>query len=270
MEPTFVPIAVRVFAFMLSGIEPPAKHCYNPRMQTIPSILRLSRLRAALAAAALCAVLPLSARAQQPALPPEGVLLDSYAAVANGKVITVGDIMSAIQADPPSPFPSNPEALSALYRATRDDLVATELILQEFAAIGATLPERAIEDHVNSVIHDRFHDSRTAFLAALAAERTTYEEWRQRMLRQLTVQLMRQREVDAKVSVTPVDIQAEYDAHASDYDLPERVRLQVWSMPSPDPANPTEVAAARAYYRAFLEATCADPPAEPPAPGADT
>jgi peptidyl-prolyl cis-trans isomerase SurA len=228
-------------------------------MQTTPSILRTSLLAAVLFAAAL----PARAQEPQPALPFGGVLLDSYAAIANGAVVTVGDVMSAIQADPPSPFPTDPAKLTELYRKTRDTLVATELIQQEFTALGATLPERAIEDHVASVVHDRFHGNRTALLEALAAERLTYEEWRQRMLRQLIVQLMRQREVDAKIAVTPVDIQAEYEARAADYDLPERVRLEVWSMPAPDPAIAAQVEAARAYYREFLRSTRAAPPETP-------
>lgn len=220
-------------------------------------------------AAVLALFAPVDAPADLPALPLEGVLLDSYAAIANGKVITVGDVMTALQSSPEAAARSaDPAALDALYRRTRDDLIAGELILQEFAAIGASLPERAVEDRVNSIIHDRFRGSRTAFLEALAAERTTYEEWHARMIDQLAIQLMRQREVDAKVSVTPVDVQAEYEAHLTDYDRPERVRLEAWSIPSPSPASPPQVEAARDLYRAFLRATRATPPAAPDWPAA--
>lgn len=225
-------------------------HCIRPRA--------LARVLPVLA----FAVLASAARAQF-AVPPGGVLLDSYAAIANGKVITVGDVLTAIQANPPDPAPTDPAALDEYYRAVRDELVARELILQEFDALGATLPERAIEDHVNSVIHDRFRGDRTAFLAALAAERTTYEEWRREMLRQLTVQIMRQREVDAKIAVTPVDVQAEYEAHPEAFDRPERLRLAVWSTPRPDTSDAAQIAAVRAVYRALL--SCAKSPDDAPA-----
>lgn len=183
----------------------------------------------------------------------DDVLLDSYAAIANGKLITVGDVMAALNADPPSPFPEDPAELAALYRETRDRLIAQELILQEFEAIGASLPERAVEDRIQSIIHDRFRDSRSAFLAALAQERTTFEEWRKKMLEQLIVQLMRQREVDSKIAVTPADIQAEYEAHPEDYERPERIRLEAWSMPAPNRRDPAEVSAARALFRVFRD-----------------
>jgi len=224
----------------------------------------LARLLSVLAFA-----LPAPAAHAQFAVPPGGVLLDSYAAVANGKVITVGDVLSAIQSNPPDPAPTDAAALDALYRSVRDDLVARELILQEFDALGATLPERAIEDHVNSIIHDRFRGDRTAFLAALAAERTTYEEWRREMLRQLTVQIMRQREVDSKIAVTPVDVQAEYDARPEDYAQPERVRLAVWSTPRPAPSDAAQIDAVRAVYRALLTSV-KSPGADPVFPDPDS
>ena len=229
----------------------------------------LHRLSAVAAAAAFLFAAAAPAAADLPVLPVDGVLLDSYAAIANGKVITVGDVMTALQASPEAAaLSADPAGLADLYRRTRDDLVSAELILQEFRAIGATLPERAVEDRVNSIIHDRFRGSRAAFLEALAAERTTYEEWHARMLDQLVVQLMRQREVDAKIAVTPVDVQAEYEAHLSDYDRPERVRLEAWSIPSPSPSSAPQVAAARDLYRAFLRATRATPPVAPDWPPA--
>ena len=131
-----------------------------------------------------------------------GVLLDSYAAIVNGKVITVGDVLAAM--------PAIHERLAAQYAgreleekllekfgAVRDALVEAELVLLDFEAQGGTLPDRAVEDHVNSVIHDQFGNDRTAFLEALAEQRLTYAEWHKQMKDQLVVQVMRQKEVAA-------------------------------------------------------------------------
>ena len=166
-----------------------------------------------------------------------GVLLDSYAAVVNGKVITVGDVLSVLQ-------PAQ-ERLAARYTGAeleqkvqeeyeqvRDRLVESELILVAFEMQGGTLPDRAIEDHVNSVIHDRFNNDRSAFLEALAKERLTFAEWRKQMKDQLIVQIMRQREVTAKIVIAPYDLQQAYDRRRDDFARPERVRLRTLALPA--------------------------------------
>ena len=165
-----------------------------------------------------------------------GILLDSYAAVVNGRVITVGEVLDALRPEQARLMrqyesPELERKLAEAYRQERDRLIADELILADFAAQGASLPERAIEDHINGIIHDRFANDRTAFLQALAEERTTYNEWRKRMQDQLVMQVMRQREVTSKILVTPYDIQAEYDAHKDRYTVPETVRLKLFVLP---------------------------------------
>jgi hypothetical protein len=165
-----------------------------------------------------------------------GVLLDSYAAVVNGKVITVGEVLDAIRPEQARlarqyEGPALERKVVDLFREGRDRLISDELVLADFAAQGATLPERAIEDHINGVIHDRFDNDRTAFLQALAEERTTYEDWRKRMQDQLIIQVMRQREIGSKILVTPFDIQAEYNAHPEKYMVPEKVRLKLFVLP---------------------------------------
>lgn len=173
-----------------------------------------------------------------PAVSPRGgVLLDSYAAVVNGKVITVGEVMDSIrpeQARLVRQYEGTELERKMLeaFREGRDRLIADELVLADFAAQGATLPERAIEDHINGVIHDRFANDRTAFLQALAEERTTYDEWRKRMQDQLIIQVMRQREIGSKILVTPFDIQAEYDAHPERHAVPETVEVKLFVLPA--------------------------------------
>lgn len=171
------------------------------------------------------------------ARPDAGVLLDSYAALVNGKVVTVGDVLAAM--------PAAHERLAAQYSgreleeklrekfaAVRDALVEAELVLLDFEAQGGTLPDRAVEDHVNAVIHDQFGNDRTAFLEALAEQRLTYAEWHKQMKDQLVVQVMRQKEVAAKVLVTPLDVQRAYEENESAYALPERVRLRTYALPA--------------------------------------
>ncbi|NLB65092.1 MAG: hypothetical protein GX803_01305 [Lentisphaerae bacterium] len=166
-----------------------------------------------------------------------GILLDSYAAIVNGKVITVGDVLSAM----PSAVErsASPSALlqSADFQTARDYLVEAELILAAFEMQGGTLPDRAIEDHINSVIFERFNNDRAAFLRALAVERLTFSEWRKQMKDQLIVQYMRRQEVGAKILITPYDLQQAYERNLADYARPEQVRLQSLILPPPDTSD---------------------------------
>lgn len=176
-------------------------------------------------------------------LPASGVLLDSYSAIVNGKVITVGDVLFALR-------PAQ-ERLAARYEgreleqklveefnAARDSLIESELILADFEMQGGSLPDRAIEDHVNSVIHERFGNDRAAFLKALAEERLTFAEWRKQMKDQFIVQIRRQQEVSSKILITPLDLQAAYDRRRAEFALPERVRLRTLALPPDvDPAD---------------------------------
>ena len=119
----------------------------------------------------LACLLAVSAAAAQ-SLPASGVLLDSYAAIVNGKVVTVGEVLSALQ--PLQERLASRYADAELeqkileeYNRVRDSLIESELILLDFEMQGGTLPDRAIEDHINTVIHERFNNDRTAFLRAL-------------------------------------------------------------------------------------------------------
>ena len=178
-----------------------------------------------------------------PATSDTGLLLDSYAAIVNGKVITVGEVLSALQ-----PVQANLAAkydgveleqkVLQEYETIRNTLIDSELILLDFETQGGTLPDRAIEDHVNTIIHERFGNDRTAFLRALAEERLTFTEWRKQMKDQLVIQIMRQREVAAKILITPLDMLQAYNARKETaYAIPERVRLRTLTLPADTQKN---------------------------------
>jgi len=186
--------------------------------------------------------------AQAQLLPRDGILLDSYAALVNGKVITVGDILSAlqpIQARLAAQYQGAEleEKVQEQYNETRDALIQSELILMDFELQGGALPDRAIEDHINTIIHDRFNDDRAAFLQALAEQRLTFSEWRKQMKEQLIVQVMRQREVASKILITPYDVQMAYDRlKVEKFMVPEQVSLLTLTLDKGTTAKEQEAA----------------------------
>lgn len=175
-------------------------------------------------------------------VPADGILLDSYAAVVNGKVITIGEVLSALQPvqDRLAAQYTGTELEQKLveeYDTVRNALIESEIILLDFEMQGGALPDRAVEDNINSIIHDRFQNDRTAFLKALAAERITFAEWRKQMKDQLTVQIMRQKEVTSKIFITPYDLQTAYAQKREAFAVPERVRLRTLALDGGDTAQ---------------------------------
>ena len=165
------------------------------------------------------------------ALSTPGKLVDSFAAIVNGKVITVGDVLQQLQPAMERLAMRHQGAelsrrLLEEYHAVRETLVESELILLDFESKGGNLPDRAIEDHVNSVIFERFNNDRAAFLRALAAERLTFAEWRRQMKEQLIVQMMLQQTVQSKIVVTPFDVKQAYQSRIASFSSPERVELR--------------------------------------------
>ena len=189
---------------------------------------------AALAAAILtCAWAP-GAGARP--VPVNGVLLDSYAAIVNQKVITVGDVfayMQPLQEQLTAQYAGREleEQIVAQFDRARDALIESELILQDFAAQGGVLPDRAVENHISTVIHERYNNDRSAFMQALAAERLTFVEWRQQLKDQLVVQYQRQREVQSKILIAPMDLQKAYEERIADFRTPETIRLRTFALP---------------------------------------
>ncbi|MGD9782705.1 MAG: peptidyl-prolyl cis-trans isomerase [Kiritimatiellia bacterium] len=176
-------------------------------------------------------------------LPESGVLLDGYAAIVNGKVVTVGDVLGVLQprqerlAEQYDGLELEQKLLEE-FEAVRDSLVESELILADFEMQGGTLPDRAIENHLNTVLHERFGNDRAALFKALSEERLTLADWRKQMKDQLIVQIMRQREVSAKILVAPLDLQTAYDRRRAEFAVPERVRLRTLSFSDPAAALP--------------------------------
>ena len=71
-----------------------------------------------------------------------------------------------------------------------DDLVDRELILQDFASKGFTIPEEIMDDRIAAVIREECGGSHVAFAAKLAQENLTEEQFRQRERDATVVQAM--------------------------------------------------------------------------------
>lgn len=158
--------------------------------------------------------------------------IDGYAAVVNDRVITVSDVLGLVepvraQLETTYSGLELEEKLDDAYQGALESLVERALVLEDFKEQGGSLPEQAINDQVAALIRERFDNDRAAFLATLAQERVTLEEWREETKNRMIYTLMRRREVQDRVVVTPREVREAYENQAGQYRTPEQVKLRL-------------------------------------------
>lgn len=157
---------------------------------------------------------------------------DGYAAIVNDRVITVGDVLRMIQsADRRSAMGLREsrlkEALEQNYREGLEALIDRELVLLEAKRRELDLQDPMVDSQINQIVRERFGDSRTAFLAALAADGLSYADYREQIRNDLRVMLLRRQEVGDRILVTPSEVRAAYDAGIDKYREPEQVHVRL-------------------------------------------
>lgn len=158
--------------------------------------------------------------------------VDGYAAIVNDRVITVGDVMSSsalAQKQLMELFEGYElqTKLQGVYTNTLNRLIEQALILEDYKAQGGNLPDRFVDDQTSTIINDKFHNDRAAFLEALAQERMTMDEWREQTKNRVIVSLMNRKEVMERVQVSPRAIRDLYDARVEQFRIPEQVHVRM-------------------------------------------
>jgi len=173
------------------------------------------------------AVLPGSVQARGKAIP-----VDGYAALVNDKVITVSDVLKAMQ-----PVEKQlretcfddtlSEKLEAAYNSTLDSLIERELVLNNFAGQKQyTLPDSVVDSRIDEIVRNKFNNSRAELRKALDQEGLTFEEWRENYKNSIVVALLREREVDSKVVITPQAVREAYEKAGDKYCVPEQQEVR--------------------------------------------
>lgn len=167
---------------------------------------------------------------------PRTIPVDAYAAIVNGRVILVSDVMMAVRPLEEQLRASfySPDLLRRRLREAYDEalqeLVARALIVEDFSARGGNLPDRVVNDHLNEVVRERFNNDHVELLQALTAQQITFEEWRDQLRDQLIVSILRRQEVLDRIAISPTDIERRYQERAEEFQIPEKVKLRMISL----------------------------------------
>lgn len=162
------------------------------------------------------------------------VPVDGVAAYVNDSVITVGDVREAMAPIVAQMKAARGEDISARIKALYDEtlmtLVENKLILAAYQAddkLNKEAVEKLVERRVGAFIQDRFGGSRQEFLKTLRDERVSIDEWRAKVREDIIVGIMRNREVDSQVVVSPREVTQAYESNAGLYSRPEQIKLSV-------------------------------------------
>lgn len=169
-------------------------------------------------------------------LKPAAIPVDGYAAIVNGKVITVSDVMNMVR-----PYERQMKAqykgeelqekIIEAFRDAREALIEQKLIITDFENSKGELPDRVVDQRIDEIIADRFHGSRTEFLKALEEERITLEEWRNDVRDQLIVTILRRQEVTSKINISPSEVREAYLSNTNAFFSPEKVKIRMIVIP---------------------------------------
>lgn len=163
----------------------------------------------------------------------QALAADGYAASVNDQIITVADIMAAMQPierqlRQTSRGDELAGKLEEAYKSTLNSLIERALILDAFSRRkDLALPDTFVNARVEEIIRNKFGNNLAEFNKALQAEGLTLDEWKKNLRASIIVSLMRDREVDAKISVSPQSVFEAYQKAGEDYIIPERVELRM-------------------------------------------
>jgi parvulin-like peptidyl-prolyl isomerase len=162
----------------------------------------------------------------------EPVPVDGYAAIVDDKVITVSDVLKAME-----PVERQlretyfDDTLSGkienAYKNTLDSLIERELILNSFASQKQyALPDSVVDSRIDEIVRNKFNNSRAELRKVLDQEGLTFEEWRKNYKNSLIVALLREKEVDSKVTISPQAVREAYEKAGEKYRVPEQIEVR--------------------------------------------
>lgn len=164
--------------------------------------------------------------------------VNGIAAVVNGKVITRSQVADAVAAQRQMiamnlrdrPLEAQRE-LAKLDRTAMDSLIDRELILGEFAKMGGSIKPQYVDDDINALIREQFHDDRDAFVVELAKTGMTMKKFRDLREKMIIVQAMRSKHGGRQAPPTPKQVEEYYNTHQDQWREHDMLKISTISVP---------------------------------------
>lgn len=138
------------------------------------------------------------------------------------------------------------------YARVRDEMVDRKLIHKAALDAKMTMQDWVVENRIREIVQHSFDGDRNKLMDALARQRVSYPEWRQRMKDDMIVAAMRWQMVDRNVEATPGDMRREYDEYPEKYGEGAKVTVGVILL-KPEDADKRELVSAAIKTNDFSE-----------------
>ena len=172
------------------------------------------------------------------------ILLDGVAAYVNTEMITIADVMSEVRRSPwADTAPELREKrLRELYTATLNALIDRKLILAAAQKSKMQLQSWAVDNRVREIVANNFEGDQTKLHNLLADRKIAFEEWKSNIEEDLMITAMRYQQVEKRVSPTPTEVRAEYEANKGRYQTETATAVSMIILDPPDKEGDESVA----------------------------
>jgi parvulin-like peptidyl-prolyl isomerase len=183
------------------------------------------------------------------------VLLDGVAAYVNADMITIAEVMSEVRRSPwAETAPELREKrLRELYKATLDALIDRRLILAAAKKSKMQLQSWAVDGRVREIVVNNFDGDQTKLHNLLAERKISLEEWKKNLEEDLLITAMRYQQVEKRVTPTPAEVRAEYEANKGRYQTENAVAVSMIILDPPEKEGDETVEARAAKIREALK-----------------
>jgi len=162
----------------------------------------------------------------------EVVYRESILAKVNGKIITSYELNAmTIRMQRDIIQRNNPETakykIAQFKKHALETYIDNVIILDEFKTKGFTVPQSLIDKDLETDIKRRADGDRQKFATMLDAGGISMEEYREQIRDSIAIELMKNENVNRKVTVTPVEISKYYDENISRFKTNAEVRTSI-------------------------------------------
>lgn len=157
-------------------------------------------------------------------------VVDGVAALVNKDVITfsqVREVVASRERTLHSQY-SGQELADKIREARRgalQELIDRQLIIQEFKKKEFSIPQRFVDERVDSIVREEFGGDRQAFIRTLQAQGYTLTKFKESEREKIIVQAMRFQNVKSSFIVSPIKIDSLYTTSKPEYTTPEQIHL---------------------------------------------
>ena len=121
-------------------------------------------------------------------------------------------------------------------RGALQELIDRQLIIQEFKKKEYSIPQRFIDERVDTIIREEFGGDRQAFVRTLQAQGFTLAKFREAEKEKIIVQAMRVQNVKGSFIVSPIKIDSLYTTSKPEFTTPEQIHLWMIAVKKGAPA----------------------------------